>query len=118
MLRLVLCSTAVLGLMVGALVADEAKKADKDKKRSEATITKMDAKKGEVTVRMKDKEGKEVEKTFKLEGDMVYLDSAGRVAAVDIFRSGDDILVLEEEGHLKEMKKQAKKPEEKKPVNK
>jgi hypothetical protein len=118
MLRLLLCSTAVLALMAGALVADEAKKADKNKKRCDATITKIDAKKGEVMVKMKDKEGKEVEKTFKLEGDMVYLDSTGNVAAVDIFRSGDDILVLEEEGHLKEMKKQEKKPEEKKPAKK
>jgi hypothetical protein len=118
MLRLLLCSTVVLGLMAGALVADEAKKADKNKKRNEATITKIDAKKGEVVVKMKDKEGKDVEKTFKLEGDMVYLDSTGRVAEVDLFRNGDDVLVLEEEGHLKEMKKQAKKPEEKKPANK
>jgi hypothetical protein len=119
MLRLLLCSTAVLGLMVGGLVADEAKKEkEKGKKHNEATITKIDAKKGEVEVRMKNKEGKEVEKTFKLEGDIVYLDSTGRVATVDFFRSGDDVLVLEESGHLKEMKKQAKKPEEKKPASK
>ena len=125
MLRLLLCSTAVLGLMVGALAADEAKKdADKNKakNRCEAKITKIDAKKGEVTVRMKDKEGKEVEKTFKLEEDMRYLDSTGRVAAVDIFRNGDEILVLEEEGRLKEMKKSdkntGKNTEEKKPASK
>ncbi len=121
MLRLVLCSTAVLAVMAVGLVADEAKKEadkNKDKKRCDATITKIDAKKGEVTVRMKDKEGKEVEKKFKLEEDMVYLDSTGRVAAVDVFRNGDDVLVLEEEGRLKEMKKQEKKSDDKKPASK
>ncbi len=60
MLRLLLCSTAVLALVVGGLVADEAKKdrEAKGKKHCEAKITKIDPKKGEVTVQMKDKEGK------------------------------------------------------------
>lgn len=76
-----------------------------NKKGQEATITKVDAKNHSVTVKMKDKDGKEVEKTFKLAETVQYLDSTGRVAALDIFKSGDMVLVVEAEGQLKEMHK-------------
>lgn len=115
MLRAFLCAAA-LALFTGGLVAADAKdKAAKGKKKqAHATITKVDAKKGEVTVRMKNKEGKQVERTFKLTEEVRYLDSTGKVAAVDIFTSGDEVLILEEEGQLKQMKK-AKKGAAKKP---
>ena len=68
--------------------------------RHEATITKVDAKDGTVTVQMKDKNGKEVEKTFHLTGESRYFDSTGREAATDIFQSGNQVLVLEEQGKV------------------
>jgi hypothetical protein len=130
MLRLLLCSTAVLALGLGTLVADDTQK-DKEKadKHAKATITKVDPQRGLVMVKMKDKNGKDVQKAFRLTEDIRYLDSTGRAARIDIFQSGDDILVLEEEGRLKEMKKvehkdknEGKKPAgsdtEKKPVDK
>lgn len=83
-------------------------------KKNEATITKIDAKNHAVTVKMKDKEGKEVEKTFKLTETVKYLDSTGKVAAIDIFKSGDMVLVVEAEGHLKEMHKKKETAPEKK----
>jgi hypothetical protein len=52
---------------------------------------------------MKNQQGKDVQKTFKLTGDVVYFDSTGNVAAADIFRSGNDVLVVEEEGNLREL---------------
>jgi uncharacterized protein YigE (DUF2233 family) len=106
MLRTVLCSFLMLAL-TGLVVAADKDTKDKDKsnKGQKATITKVDTKNHTVTVKMKDKEGKEVEKTFKLTEDIRYLDSTGKVAAIDVFRSGDDVLVVEEEGHLKEMHK-------------
>ncbi len=124
MLRALLCSTAVLALCVGGAFA-QATKDTKDKnkgKHARATITKVDAKNGTVTVRMRNKEGKEETRTFKLAEDIRYLDSTGRVAAIDIFRSGDEVLVVEERGQLKEMKKPASKTgggsTEKKPARK
>jgi hypothetical protein len=111
MLRALLCSTAVLVLCVGGAFA-QATKDTKDKnkgKHARATITKVDAKNGTVTVRMKNKEGKEETKTFKLAEDIRYLDSTGKVVAIDVFRSGDEVLVVEEEGRLKEIKQPAKK---------
>jgi hypothetical protein len=103
-------SDGVLALAAGNLVADEAKKdrTNKEGKHCEATITKVDLAHHTVTVRMRDRDGKEVTKTFHLTEDVRMLDSTGRVAAIDVFQSGDDILVLEAEGHLKEMKKAEK----------
>jgi len=78
------------------------------KEHSQATITKVDAKNGTVTVMMPDKGGKEVEKTFRLTGESEYADSTGRVAALDVFQSGDEVLIVEEDGMIKELKKDAK----------
>ena len=75
-----------------------------DKKGKEAKITKVDAKKGTVTVKMKD-HGKEVEKTFKLAEDIEYMDSTGKVASVDLFTAGDMVLVVERKGKICKMKK-------------
>ena len=75
---------------------------------AEATITKMDAKEGTVTVKMMDKEGKEVEKTFQLTEDVEYIDTTGQVASLDVFQSGDQVLFIESEGKIKELKKDTK----------
>lgn len=118
MWRPLLCAMAVLGLGLGMTTAADDKKAD-DKKAADkkadnkkpaaqATITKIDPKNHTVTVKMKGKDGKETEKEFKLTEEVRYLDSTGRVAAADVFRSGDYVLVVEEEGRLKEMKQDKK----------
>jgi plastocyanin len=82
--------------------------------KHEATITKVDAKNGTVTVQMKDKNGKEIEKTFTLTGESRYLDSTGREAAMDVFQSGNEVLVVEEQGKLVQMQQKDKKSGEKK----
>src|SRR5579863_3033766 len=61
------------------------------RKHAEATITKVDAKAGTITVAMTGKDGKQVEKTFQLMEDAEYLDSTGRVARLDVLQSGDEI---------------------------
>ena len=75
------------------------------RKHAEATITKINPKAGEITVKMPDRNGKEIEKTFKLVEDAEYLDSSGRVAVLDVFKSGDDVLMIESEGMVQAMKK-------------
>lgn len=106
MLRASLCSVAVLALFaLCAARADDQKDQGKTREHKKATITKVDPRHGTVTVKMKDKSGKDVEKTFRLAEDIVYFDSTGRVAQMDIFKSGDDVLVLEREGKIKEMRK-------------
>lgn len=108
MLRVFLGSVGVLLLMVGLVGADDKanqNKNTKDKKYQKATITKVDSKNHTITVKMKDKNGKEVTKNFKLAEDIRMLDEKGDVAAIDVFQSGNDVLVVEREGKLVEMKK-------------
>jgi hypothetical protein len=101
-----------LGLVVGVLgfcLADDKK--DADKKGKEATITEVDTINKTITVKCKDAQGKEMEKTFKLAEDIRYLDSTGKVAAIDVFKSGNEVLIVEVEGKLKEVRqKETKNP--------
>lgn len=86
---------------------------------AQAKITNVDAKKGTVTVMTKDKKGKDVERTFKLMEDAEYFDSTGKVARLDVFQSGDEVLIVESEGNLAELKKAPKaKQDDKKPSQK
>ena len=80
----------------------------------------MDAKKGTITLKMKGKNGKEQERTFNLTEDARYFDSTGRVAALDVFRSGNEVLVVEEQGKLKEVRQKGNetKPEKNPKENK
>ena len=110
MFRSMLCSLVILGVYVGFVAADAAKtdvKDKTDKKGKEAKITKVDAKKGTVTVKMEVK-GKELEKTFKLAEDIKYMDSSGKVATVELFNSGDMVLIVEADGKITQMKKKDK----------
>jgi hypothetical protein len=82
------------------------------KENDEAQITKVDPKAGTVTLKTKDENGKEVEKVFRLTEDAEYLDSSGHVARLDVFRSGDQVLVIEGEGQITGLKKSDKKSDE------
>jgi Ni/Co efflux regulator RcnB len=95
-------------------VQDKTQKPSTVKNGHEATITKVDAKNHAVTVKMKDKDGKDVEKTFKLAETVEYLDSTGKAAALDIFKSGDMVLIVEAEGQLKAIHKKKEGATEKK----
>ena len=98
-------SVAVLAVFAAglALAQDKKDKAKAADKPTKATITKVDAKNKTITVRMKDKDGKDVERTFKLTEDVRMLDSSGKAVAIDVFQSGNDVLVIEREGRLREI---------------
>jgi hypothetical protein len=108
MVRSIMCSVVMLGLCVGFVSA--VSQAKTDKKAKEAKITKMDAKKGTVSVKMKgkDKDAPEVEKTFKLAEEIEYMDSTGKVATALIFTSGDKVFIVESEGTVTKMKMKEK----------
>jgi len=108
MTRTFLAAFAALALLAGSLVADDKQQTDKGASRGAAvTITKVDAKKGELTVKYTDDKGKEVQKTFQLTRDVRYLDETGRVVAVDVFEAGQDALVIATEGKLTELRRAA-----------
>jgi hypothetical protein len=103
MFRSMLCSLVIVGVCGGVTFADNPK--DKTVKvGKEAKITKLDAKKATVTAKVQS-DGKEVEKTFKLAEDIAYMDSTGKVANIEIFTSGDLVLIVETEGVITQMKK-------------
>lgn len=70
----------------------------------QAEVTRVNTKEGTITVRMKDREGHETEKTFQLTGLVRYFDSAGHAAAVNVFHAGDQVLVMANKGQLSELR--------------
>jgi Ca2+-binding EF-hand superfamily protein len=105
--RLFLAALAVVALSASGLCsADDKDKKDKDAdKPTAATVVKVDAKKGEITVKMKDAQGKEMEKTYQLTKEVRLLDETGRVVKIDVFQSGCDALIVEREGRLQELRR-------------
>jgi Ca2+-binding EF-hand superfamily protein len=110
MQRFLLAALPIVALLVGSLVAaDDKDKKDKDAPKPTAvTITKVDAKNGEITVKFTDAQGKEKEKTYQLTKDVRLFDETGRVVALDVFESGGDALIVESEGKLKEIRRAAR----------
>ena len=122
MARMVLSALLGVSLCVGVSVADDQKNPnpktpgskDTGKAPTEAKITKVDAKKHTLTVRMKGKDGKEIQKTFRLTEEVRYADSTGKVVAIDVFKNGDDVMVLEADGKLTEVRQKNGGTEKKK----
>ena len=99
MQRLYLTAGVLALFFVGLAFADDQTKTKKNEVK--ATIEKVDPQNGTITVKMKNKAGKEVEKTYMLTADIEYLDSTGKVAKVDVFRAGDEVLIVTAKGKLK-----------------
>ena len=99
MQRLYLTAGVLALFLVGLAFADDQTKTKKNEVK--ATIEKVDPQSGTITVKMKNKAGKEVEKTYMLTEDIEYLDSTGKVAKVDVFRAGDEVLIVTAKGKLK-----------------
>jgi len=96
---------AVLVLTASHTPAEEKKAPAKDAAKSVAvTVVSVDAKKGEIVLKYADAQGKGQEKTFRLTDDIRFLDETGRVVKLDVFRAGQDALVVESEGKLKELR--------------
>lgn len=70
----------------------------------QAQITKVDAANGTVTVKLKSG-GKDVEQTYELAEDIEYLDSTGTAVTIDVFTSGDRVLIVECDGAISQMQK-------------
>jgi len=75
-----------------------------DNKPQQAKITNVDTRLGAVTVRIKDSQGREMEKTFTVAPGVRYFDSRGRRVTLDIFTQGNDVSLIEQGGKLLEMK--------------
>jgi len=97
----------VLVLLAGTMLAADnpQKKNQNNAKPENVTVTRVDAAKGEITVRYTDAQGKAREKTFQLTKDVRLLDETGRVVNLAVFESGSTALVIESEGKLRELRR-------------
>jgi Ca2+-binding EF-hand superfamily protein len=103
LLTVLMVATSLVG---NALASEDKDNPQKDQPRhTPVTITKIDPKKGEITVRYTDDQGKEQRKTFQLTQDVKVFDETGRLVAIDVFESGHEALILAREGELKELRR-------------
>jgi hypothetical protein len=70
-----------------------------------AVITNVDPKNCTVNVHMKDESGRDIDRVFHLTEDAEFVDSNGDVATLDIFRAGDQVLFVEEQGKIRGLNK-------------
>ena len=107
MLRSFQAALTVVFLLAGGTHAadDKEKKDTAPPKTGSVTVTKVDASKRTIEVKYTDKAGKTLEKTFQLTEDVRFLDESGRVANLAVFQSGDEVLLVEREGKLREVRR-------------
>jgi hypothetical protein len=118
MLRVFACSVALLALVLltqARAQEDKNPPGAKNEHVTKATIVKVDPAKQCVTVRMKDKTGKEVERTIELKGGVKAFNERGEATAVNVFREGSNLYVVEREERVFELRAT---PERKQPPNK
>jgi hypothetical protein len=101
---------AVVGVLAATAIAADKQAPDKQtagqKTASTAvTVTKIDPAKHEITLSFKNDKGETQERTFRLTEDVRLLDETGRAADVALFESGNEALVIESEGKLKELRR-------------
>src|SRR5258708_2830739 len=92
-------ATAVLFLCLSPLFAA-------DERPTRGTIVGVDVNRGSVTVKIGDREGKEVEKTFRLADRFQATDEAGKAVSIRIFRPGDVVRFRERDGKLRELRRE------------
>jgi len=106
-LPLTLCTLIALAHFTCGVRADDTD-ADNNKGRR-GEISNVDSQAGTLTVKMRDRDGKEIEKTFKLARETRFLDADGKPTEVSVFHSGDQIVLLAQKGDLNELR-QAGRP--------
>ncbi len=107
MARSVLTALAAVVLLGGSVPAalGQEKRDKGGAKPQTVTVTKVDAAKGAITVKYNDAQGKPHEKTFQLTHDVRVLDETGQVIKIDVFEAGNEALVVESEGRLRELRR-------------
>jgi Ca2+-binding EF-hand superfamily protein len=111
MSRFLLVGLAVMFMLIGNLHATQDKvqpsKDDIPSLRS-VTIVKIDAKKGEITVKYTEGKAKDQQKIFQLGSDVKFFDETGRIVNIDVVEVGSDALILAREGKLLEVRRPAR----------
>jgi hypothetical protein len=112
MLRAIACSTAVLALALFGLAQaqQQDQKGAKNEHVTKATIVKVNPTQNTITVKMKDKSGKEVERTIELKGGVKAFNEKGEATRVDVFREGNSLYVVERDERVFELRATPQRP--------
>jgi len=97
-------SVPVLALFAAGLPAADEKPDRKDDGLN-GVVVKMDAKDHAVTIRLKDADGKEVEKTFAVGDGLQVTDESGKASSLDAVQPGDVVVAVERGGRLAELRR-------------
>ena len=108
MLRM-FCYSLLLAALPVAIARGAETKKDKDFKSMHVTISKIDSKNHTLSVKTMDENGKEHEQSLQLSNDVKYLNSAGKDAKADSFKTGDDVCVMEKDGKVTRCAKRPKR---------
>jgi hypothetical protein len=86
--------------------ADKTTTGDKNGKEhvTKAKIVRIDPAKQTITVNMKDKEGKQVQRTFQLKGSLKAFNEKGEASRVDVFQEGNTLYVVERNERVFELR--------------
>jgi hypothetical protein len=77
-----------------------------DERPTRGSIVGVDVNKGTVTVKIGDREGKEIERTFRLGDRFQATDEAGKAISLRVFRPGDTVRFTERDGKLRELRRE------------
>jgi hypothetical protein len=110
MLRILCGSGLVLAmLLLGEAGAGDRKDA-KNERVTRATITRIDATRNTITLKWRDKNGKEMERTLELTNGPKIFDEKGKAVQVNVFSEGGNLYVVEREEKVYELRKTEKRP--------
>ena len=101
MMRAFLCSAALLGFATVCVAADAKDAKDNTNDNGmRATIVKVDAKTNNITLKWKDKNGKDEEHSFDLTKDVKLTDENGKTLQADSLKEGQQVRITENNGKL------------------
>ncbi len=114
MLRAFACSVAVgafvlLAQASGQQTQNQQQRADQgvgtNKEHvTKATVVSIDPDKNTITLKMKDKNGKQVERTVELKGGVKVFNDKGEATRVEVFRRGNTMYVVERQERVYELR--------------
>jgi hypothetical protein len=102
----------------GKIIELSLPKAEAQPSETQATIIRINPDKNTITWRMKDRDGKEVDKTFKLTGEVQVYDQEGRVVKFGVLKVGRIVLAAENQGKLLDLRLPKEPKKEEKPREK
>src|SRR5271170_3014465 len=94
----------VVVIIPAAILADDRDRIQAGDKH-QATVTNVDLQTHMLTVKMKDRDGKDVQRTFNFEPNSRFTDENGKTAQWNSLKAGDQVSLTEKQGQLQQLTK-------------